>query len=115
MARQKLITKAIEKELLAHPIGSQDEVPVGDRKILVKFFYPYGRGTWYVTEAERQDTELTEEWLFYGYCESPLGPDCDEWGYVLFTELTSIVKFGRPAIERDMYAPPKFMREVLGD
>lgn len=101
----KLITKAIEKKLLATPLGSQDGKG-GDADILVKFFYPYGAGTWLVTEAERLDNG---DWRFFGAVT--LGMEW-EWGYFMFSELQSVRKFGRPAIERDMYgAPTKVSQE----
>lgn len=102
----KLITKEIERKLLATPLYSTEKVPEGDKEILVKFFYPYGAGTWYVVEAERQEDG---DWLFFGYVELHEG----EWGYFTLSELQSIMKFGRPAVERDMYGAPTKMSQVL--
>lgn len=92
----KLITKAIEKKLRKFPIGSQDSKG-GDAEVLVKFFNPYGSGTWLATEAE-----YTEEdgWIFFGAAEIGHGY---EWGYFSLNELAALRKFGRPQIERDMY------------
>ena len=39
-----------------------------------------GRYTYYVTEWDGED-------LLFGYVLSPLGSDCDEWGYTSLSEL----------------------------
>lgn len=104
----KLITKAIERKLEKHPIGSQDGKG-GDAEVLVKFFYPYGAGTWLVTEAERTEDG---DWMLYGAAEIGYG---FEWGYTMLSDLQSIVKFGRPAVERELYAPPKTVKEAWSD
>lgn len=90
--RHKLMTKAIAAKMPA--IGSTDGEGM-DAKVGVKFFTPYGRFTFYATEFDGNDT-------LYGYCVSPLGPDCDEWGYASLSELAETTVFGGvPAIERD--------------
>ena len=94
----KLLTKEIITKLEKHPFGSQDDVPSMERKVLVKFFNPYGVGTWIITEAEKQENG---DWLMYGLGELGYGY---EWGYVSFNELNElrVPPFGLP-IERDMY------------
>jgi len=90
----KLLTKAVEAALLKTPLYSTDgknEAPV-----LVKFFYPYGAGSWYVLEAEKQ---ADGDWYFFGLVDLHEA----ELGYFTLSELKSVMKFGRPAIERDMY------------
>lgn len=103
--RHKLMTKAIAAKM--PPIGYTDgefggsgsapKEPQGfDAIVGVKFFTPFGRYTFYATEFDGDDT-------LYGYCVSPLGPDCDEWGYASLRELAEATAFGGvPAIERDM-------------
>ncbi len=54
--------------------------------IYLKFQNILGRGTWYVTEMGATDT-LEPDVLMYGYVISPLGEDCDEWGYFTLSEL----------------------------
>ena len=59
----KLMTKEIEKKLQKSPLYSKD----GQGKeadVVVKFFNPYGAGTWLVTKGEKQDDG---DWLLYGY------------------------------------------------
>lgn len=92
----KLMTKAIEAKARKFPMKSQDGKG-GDAEVIVKFFYPYGSGTWLATEAE-----YTEEdgWIFFGAAEIGHGY---EWGYFSLNELLTVRKFGKPAIERDMH------------
>lgn len=96
----KLLTKEIENKLARYPIGSQDGKG-GNAKVLVKFFYPFGTGTWLVTEAEKQG----DDWLFFEFCD--LG--FPEWGYFYYSEIKSI-----KWMERDYY-PPKTVAEAYPD
>lgn len=107
MAKQKLITKAIENQLLKSPLYSTSENM--DAKSICKFFNPYGVGTWYVFEGEKQSDG---DWLFFGYAEI----QCGEFGYFRLSELESvrINLFGISAgIERDYYHTPVTKRELL--
>lgn len=95
----KLLTKEIEKKLQAHPFGSQSHL--GNKaEVLVKFFNPYGSGTWLITEAEKQENG---DWLMYGK-----GKITDwEWGFISFKELENVrvsVWGAKLPLERDMYA-----------
>ena len=64
MAKMKLITKDIEKELEKHPLYSTDGQK--EKDVIVKFFNPYGGGRWYVCEGEKQEDD---DWLFFGLVE----------------------------------------------
>ena len=77
----KLITKQIEKELEKYPLYSTDGQK--EKKVIVKFFNPYGAGRWYVCEGQKQDNG---DWLFFGYVELLE----KEWGYFTLSELQSI-------------------------
>ena len=89
----KLITKTIEKKLLANPLYSTDGNMV--KNVLVKFFNPCGAGTWYVFEAEKNGND----WEFFGLVDLY----DKELGYFTLSELESIrLPFGL-SIERDMY------------
>jgi hypothetical protein len=85
-----------------YPIRSQDGQ--GDNaKVIVKLFFPTGRYTLYVTEGEPYgggDMQL------FGYCVSPLGADCDEWGYSCLSELEGCVVRGL-RMERDITIEPE--------
>ena len=95
----KLMTKEIEKKLERYPLRSQDGKGK-DAKVIVKFFNPYGAGTWLITEGEKQ---ADGDWLLYGYCHIVEW----EWGYVLFSEIQKArIRIGGCSLplERDMYS-----------
>ena len=85
----KLMTKELEEKFKKYPLYSQDGKGK-DTEIVVKYFNPYGRGTWLITEGEQQEDG---DWLFFGYCHI----FCWEWGYVSLSELESV-----GYIERDL-------------
>ena len=91
----KLITKAVEKKLLSSPLYSRECDEPENVPVLVKFFFPMGNWTWYVTEAEKQDDG---DWRFFGLVE---GFE-KELGYFTLSELQSVKKMGL-GVERDMY------------
>ena len=98
----KLITKEIEKKLLANPLYSTDGNMV--KGVLVKFFNPCGAGTWYVFEAEKNG----DDWEFFGLVDLY----DKELGYFTLSELQSIhLPFGL-SIERDMYFEGKYNCET---
>ena len=86
----KLMTKEVEKKFEQYPLGSQDGKGE-DAEIIVKFFNPFGAGTWLITEGEKQEDG---NWLLFGYCQIFER----EWGYVALNELQDI-----GYIERDLY------------
>jgi len=86
----KLMTKELEEKFKKYPLYSQDGKG-NDAEIVVKYFNPYGMGTWLITEGELQEDG---DWLFFGYCHI----FCWEWGYVSLSELESV-----GYIERDLY------------
>lgn len=91
----KLMTKAIEKRLARHPLYSMGSLMM-EAEIIVRYFNPYGRGEWLITEAERQENG---DWLMYGCCNLFEW----EWGYVLLSDLESIRGPFGLGIERDLY------------
>lgn len=101
----KLTTATIIKKFEKNPIGSQDGKGL-EAKVLVKYFNPCGRGTWLITEAEKQEDG---DWLLYGYCHIYEW----EWGYVSLRELESIkLPFGL-TIERDLYSAGEKVKDFL--
>jgi hypothetical protein len=83
-----------------YPIDSQDGR--GMQAIVVaKYFFPAGRYTFFATEGE---PDGDSDFLFFGYCLSALGEDCDEWGYTRLSELQSVTRGGL-GIERDLLFP----------
>lgn len=93
----KLVTKEIEKKFERNPIYSKDGQGL-KAEIIVKYFNPYGAGTWLITEAEKQEDG---DYLLYGYIDMGYG---FEWGYVMLSDITSIRFRYNLGIERDMYA-----------
>lgn len=77
---------------------------------IAKFFSPVGRGTWYVLEAEQINDD---DWLFYGYVESPISPEFNEYGHFTLKELESVeLPFGLK-IERDIFFEPVEIESVM--
>lgn len=94
----KLMTKEIENFAKKYPLGSQSNTPTMDKIVIVKFFNPYGVGTWLITEMEKQEDG---DILMYGLAELGMGY---ELGYISFNELKElrVPPFGLP-IERELY------------
>jgi hypothetical protein len=96
----KLMTAQILKS--APALYATEGVATEDKVCVAKFFHPMGRGTWFMVEFD------PDERLAFGFCVSPLGPDCDEWGYFSLDELESVNVFGL-GIERDIcFEPTRF-------
>ena len=88
-----LLTQQDRKKL--PPLYSQEDVK--DPIVWVKFFNPYGSGTWYAMEFDGKDT-------FFGYVK---GLGDDELGYFSLREMSSLRgPGGMQGIERDMYFKP---------
>lgn len=84
------MNKELEKRFAKFPLYSQDGK--GDEAIIVvKYFNPFGGGTWLITEGEKQEDG---DWMFFGYCHIFEW----EWGYVRLSDLEKI-----GFIERDLY------------
>ena len=96
----KLMTKELEEVFEKYPLGSQDGL-LGQAKVIAKFFNPMGVGTWFITEAEKQENG---DYEMFGYCH--LGDDeMAEFGYVMLSELQAIKGHLGMGIERDLYLP----------
>lgn len=96
----KLWTNQIQQTANKYPLGSQESLGK-NAKVWLKYFNPYGAGTWLITEATQLDDG---DWLLYGYCHIFEW----EWGYVLLSEIESIVIkiCGIPLkLERDLFLP----------
>lgn len=105
-----LVTPELRSGLSQFPLGSQEGLR-DNAKVLVKFFFPAGRYTFYATEGEEQGDDI----LFFGYCVSALGEDCDEWGYTALSELQSVHVRGL-SMERDCCVGfgTRSVRDLLG-
>jgi len=76
---------------------------VEDPIVWVKFFTPYGRGTWYITEFDGRDTMFG--WADLGY---------GELGYISLKELQSAQRNGLPLVERDLSWRPRPLSKAKG-
>lgn len=97
----KLITKAIEKQLVK---AYQDD-PAGEKEqtVFVKLFYPAGAATWYFVAMDPEDKRL------FGWAD--LTGDTGEWGWTALSELEAFTgKFGLK-IERDLYFKPCLVKD----
>ena len=108
----KLMTKKLEKQLTKYPLRSQENEE--DPVCILKYFNPYGAGTWYVTEAEKQEDG---NYLFFGYVELQF----DEYGYFTLDELERLqvpIKIngktiGYGGIERDLHFEPTKLSKII--
>lgn len=103
----KLLTKEIIARLPA--LYATEGVPMPDKPVIFKLFVPWKRGTWYVIEGQQEDGD----WILFTYCESPLGEDCDELGYVSLNELAEVRGPAGLRIERDLYWRPRTLGEAV--
>jgi hypothetical protein len=75
----------------------------------VKLFQPGSRFTYYVCAATTY--EGIDGPVLTGYCVSPLGPDCDEFGDQGLAEIAQVRLRGLPP-ERDLRFEPMRLSEV---
>lgn len=100
--RQMLLTKATRKQL--PPLYATENVKAADKVLAVKFFNPYGAGTWYAVEFDGEDT-------FFGLVT---GLQVDEWGYFSLDELETLRgPWGLQGIERDTSWTPIALRDAV--
>jgi hypothetical protein len=86
------------------PIETREQLPklyaqegTEDPFVYVKFFFPAGNWTWFVTEGEPRG----DDFLFFGYV---IALD-KEWGYFTLKQLEEIEIAGL-TVERDLYFKP---------
>ena len=115
-----------EKEKLTekYPLYSQDKKH-GNTTVILKYFFPAGAATWYVTEVSREGDYITFFGLVTGLVE-------DELGYFTLNELADLVvdapihfrtgttgeefiKKIPTRIERDLYFTPCRLDECAPD
>lgn len=100
----KLLTKAIERKLLANNAHMSDEIE--NEKVVVKFFNPSGQATWWVYSMDKNGDCFGVAQMF--------DRDTREMGYFNIHEIEAIKcpPFGLP-IERDMYYTPQNFGEII--
>ena len=102
----KLFTKEVLDKLNKAAENNQDGYGM-DKKVIAKFFNPYGSGTWIITTAEYVRDENgnidPNDMYLYGYCSLGFGY---EYGPVMRSEIenTTVNMFGcKMHLERDLY------------
>lgn len=93
----KLMTKAAARVLpRRHELPEQLE----SAHVPLKLFDPCGRWTYYAVAFDPETRHL------YGYCRSPLGEDCDEWGTTSLDEVERTRNRFGLGMERDVHWDP---------
>jgi hypothetical protein len=100
----RLITEAIKET--APALYSTEDVALDDKLVVASFFDPTGRYTFYMMEYDPKQR------LGFGWVVSPLGPECDELGYVSIDELEGVKGAFGLGIERDILFSTKPLEEV---
>ena len=103
----ELITKEIKEAFKKNPLYSTEDVDLLDKKIIVKYFNPYGVGTWLITEGQEQENG---DFLMFGLCK------LTEWelGYIALSQLEEIRDNDQlMSVERDLYLNTKTIGEYL--
>lgn len=117
-SRQRVLTQSDIDRLPM--LYATDGVAVGNKIAQVKFFDPAGRWTFYAVEFDGVDQ-------LFGWCVSPLGPDCDELGYASLAEIVATTKEvslqkahgrgqvarGQVCMERDEHFKPTRLGEIM--
>ncbi len=89
----ELLPEELKKQL--PKLYEQEETR--DPKVFIKFFFPAGNWTWFVTEGEPEGADF----MFFGYV---IGFE-KEWGYFSLRELEEVEVYGLK-VERDLYFKP---------
>ena len=110
---EHLVTKGIEDAFAKHPLYSQDGKGE-NADILVKYFNPYGRGRWYVLEANPIDGG--KDYELYGIVDMGEGR---EYGYFRMSDLQGYIhrmgNYPVGGIERDLYFGKKKVKDIKND
>jgi hypothetical protein len=115
----KLLTKEIATKLKAAYEKSAADGGSADAEIIVKFFAPWGRSKWYITEGMPVDAngdpteiETASDWHLFGFA-SIFGDHNDELGYVMLGNLKEIEGPFGLGIERDLHYHGHKLSEVM--
>jgi hypothetical protein len=99
MQKMKLLTKAILDKM--PKLYTTEDIPVGEKEVIVKFFTPDSNWTWFVVEGEDvlDDDGNAVDYRMFGLVH---GHE-KEWGYFLLSELRDATGPMGLHIERDYY------------
>jgi hypothetical protein len=85
---------------------SQEKINTKEKQVYLKFFFPAGNWTWFVTEGEAEG----DDFVFFGFVVG----DFDEWGYFTLNELSSI-NFAGLTVERYLHFKPGKFQDVIAE
>ncbi len=94
----KIITKAINAQLLTNHATEAADGGTGSVRPPLKLFLPWGAATWLISERDPENPDL-----LFGLCD--LGFGSPELGSVSLAELQSVRRFGL-GLERDRHFKP---------
>lgn len=103
----ELITKELKEAFKKHPLYSTEETKLLEKEIVVKYFNPYGVGTWLIVEGQEQEDG---DYLLFGLCY------LTEWelGYITLKQLEEIRDNKQlMSVERDLYLTEKTIGDYL--
>jgi len=95
MDSQQLRQHLLPPELLATLPKLYSTERLEDPPVKIKFFVPWGSGTWYATEGQEEDGDVR----FFGLVDLHE----KELGYFVLSELMSVRGPGGLTIERDLH------------
>lgn len=98
----QLLPEKLRAEIPA--LYSQEKIKPKEQIVYVKFFFPAGNWTWFVTEGKQHHGDF----IFFGYV---IG-FAEEWGYFTLSELEGINIKGL-TVERDLYFKPGKFGDVM--
>jgi hypothetical protein len=103
----ELITKELKEAFKKHPLYSTEDTKLLEKEIIVKYFNPYGVGTWLIVEGQEQEDG---DYLLFGLCY------LTEWelGYITLKQLEEIRDNKQlMSVERDLYLTEKTIGDYL--
>ena len=98
----KLLTAELRAQI--PPLYSQELLKLEEKTVYVKFFFPAGNWTWFVTEGQEVDGDFQMFGFVVGFEK--------EWGYFSLKELEGININGL-TIERDLYFQPGKFSDII--
>lgn len=106
MEATNLLTEELKELFKQYPIYSQDGLKL-EAKVLVKYFNPYGAGTWLILEANPLDNG---DYELYGYMHLVEW----EYGYILLSQLQELQKNApKMSVERDLYTKGEYLKDFI--
>ena len=90
---QMMLTK--DNKVNLPKLYATEDIPLEDKRVIIKYFCPWGSWSWYAIEGEERDGDF----LFWGLVD---GHE-KEWGYFTLSDLASVKGPYGLRIERDYH------------